>query len=53
MSKLLNLMAMTVGGWIGWEVGSLVSVFTGFVVSMVGSGGGLYLANRFVQRYRP
>ena len=51
MNKLLALIGMTVGGWAGWALGALVSIFTAFIVSMVGTGLGLYAANRFSKRY--
>jgi hypothetical protein len=46
-------MAMTVGGWLGWEAGALVSVFTGYVLSVVGAAVALYVVNRFRVRYLP
>ena len=50
MRGFLNLVGMTVGGWIGWQLGALVSVFTAFVVSTVGTGLGLYAAQRVMKR---
>lgn len=50
MKGLLALAGMTVGGWLGWELGAVVSIFTAFIVSVVGTGVGLYLAQR-LQRY--
>ncbi len=46
MKGILNLAGMTLGGWIGWVVGAPISIFTAFVVSMVGTGLGLYAAQR-------
>lgn len=46
-------MAMTVGGWLGWEAGALVSIFTAYVLSMVGAGVALYVVNRIRLRYLP
>lgn len=46
MKRLLDLIAMTVGGSIGWALGAFVSIFTAFVVSMIGTGLGLYAARR-------
>ena len=51
MSRILAFIGMTAGGWIGWEIGALVSTFTAFVVSVVGTGLGLYAARRFTDRY--
>jgi hypothetical protein len=50
---MLNFIGMTVGGWIGWYLGALVSIFTAFVVSMVGTGLGLYAAQRVTKRLMP
>lgn len=46
MKGILNLVGMTVGGWIGWIIGAPVSVFAAFLVSIVGTGLGLYAAQR-------
>lgn len=46
MKGILNLAGMSLGGWIGWAVGARVSFFTAFVVGMVGTGVGLYVAQR-------
>jgi hypothetical protein len=51
MRGILAFVGMTAGGWIGWVIGARVSTFTAFVLSMVGTGAGLYLANRFAERY--
>jgi len=32
MNRLVNLIGMTAGGWLGWWVGSLVSLFAAFIV---------------------
>ncbi|MGD2069186.1 MAG: hypothetical protein PVI57_10975 [Gemmatimonadota bacterium] len=53
MKRLLDLVAMTVGGWLGWTLGALVSVFTAFIVSVVGMGVGLYAARRMTRRLLP
>lgn len=53
MSKLLNLMGMTIGGWIGWAIGAPISIFTAFVVSMVGTGVGLYVSMKVSRQLLP
>ena len=50
MKRLLDLMAMSLGGWVGWTAGALVSTFTAFVVSVVGTGVGLYAARKVSKR---
>jgi len=46
MGKLLSYMGMFVGSWAGWAIGAQISLFTAFMVSMVGTGIGLYAARR-------
>lgn len=46
MKKIMNLLGMTVGGWIGWAIGAPVSIFLAFIVSIVGTGVGLYFAQK-------
>lgn len=48
MAKLLWFIGATVGGWVGWWLGEQFGgVFTAFVVSMVGTGAGIYWARRY------
>ena len=49
MEKLLVIVGMTIGGYAGWALGAKVSFFAAFVLGMVGTGLGLYLARRFVR----
>ena len=49
MKRLLDLMGMSVGGWLGWTAGAPVSIFTAFIVSIVGTGLGLYLVRRLMR----
>ena len=53
MKRLLNLVGMSAGGWVGWILGAQISVFTAFIVSMVGTGVGLYYTQRAVKRLLP
>ena len=53
MNRLLNLLAMSVGSWLGWIVGAWVSVFMAFIVSVVGMGLGLYAARQITHRLLP
>lgn len=53
MKGILNLMGMTIGGWIGWAIGAQVSIFTAYMVSMVGTGLGLYAAIRTTKYLLP
>jgi hypothetical protein len=42
MSKILALIGATLGGWLGWWFGAHVGIMTAFLVSVVGTGAGLY-----------
>jgi len=53
MQKLLTMMGMTVGGYVGWAIGAPVGFFTAFMVSMVGTAAGLYAARRLADRLLP
>ncbi len=53
MKGFLNLFGMSVGGWIGWALGAQVSIFTAFIVSMVGTGAGLFYTQRAIKRLLP
>jgi hypothetical protein len=44
---------MTIGGWLGWAIGAKVSIFTAFVVSMVGTGVGLYYSQKITRSLLP
>ncbi|MEQ1857527.1 MAG: hypothetical protein ABL963_13795 [Longimicrobiales bacterium] len=50
MKRLFDLIGMTVGGWIGWAMGAYVSMFTAFIVSIVGTGVGLWATRRYLTR---
>ena len=53
MKGFLNFFGISVGGWIGWAIGAQVSIFTAFMVSMVGSGVGLFYSQRAIRRLLP
>ena len=53
MKGFLNLFGMSVGGWIGWALGAQVSFFAAFIVSMVGTGVGLFYSQRAIKRLLP
>jgi len=50
MSKPLALLGATVGGYVGWALGAPAGVMTAFVLSMVGTGAGIYAGRRVAQR---
>lgn len=53
MTRLLNFLGMTLGGWLGWVIGAPVSIFTAFIVSVVGTGVGLYVAQKVTRSLLP
>ncbi len=53
MKRMFGLIGMTAGGWLGWAIGARISIFTAFVVSIVGTGFGLYVAHKIARQYMP
>lgn len=53
MKRILDLVAMSVGSWLGWVVGSRISFFAAFVISAVGTGAGLYASIRLRRSLLP
>ncbi len=51
MSRLLSLVGAGVGGWIGWAIGAHVGPMSAFVLSMIGTGVGLYAGRRLSREY--
>lgn len=51
MNRLLNFLGMMLGGYAGWYLGEPISFFTAFILSMVGTGAGLWGAIWFTHRY--
>jgi hypothetical protein len=51
VNKMVNFLGMTLGGYVGWYLGEPVSFFTAFMLSMVGTGLGLWGAHWAVRRY--
>lgn len=51
MRKLLILMSVSLGGWLGWWLGARVGIMTGFFLSVIGTGLGLYVVQRFIRNY--
>lgn len=51
MTKLLGFVGATVGSYVGWWAGAGIGITTAFMLSMVGTGAGIYAGRRFAQRY--
>lgn len=51
MSKLFMLVGSTLGSYAGWWLGAHAGVMSAFVVSMIGTGLGIYGGRRVAQQY--
>jgi hypothetical protein len=51
MGKLFSFIGATVGGYAGWALGAPVGMTTAFIVSMVGTGIGMYYGRQFSRTY--
>jgi uncharacterized membrane protein YeaQ/YmgE (transglycosylase-associated protein family) len=51
MTKLLGFVGATIGGYAGWAVGAPAGTFAAFVVSMIGTGFGMYWGRRLAQHF--
>ena len=53
MTKLLVLISSTIGGGVGWWVGEALGggIMGAFIVGMVGTGLGIYVARRIADHY--
>ena len=51
MGKLFAFIGSTAGGYIGWALGATVGMTTAFIVSMVGTGIGMYYGRKIAQTY--
>ena len=51
VTKLGAFLGATVGGWIGWYLGAFVGTFTAFIISIVGTGFGMYAGRRFADQW--
>jgi hypothetical protein len=51
MSKFLALVGASLGGWAGWWAGEHFGIMTAFVLSMIGTGLGIYGVSWFNRQY--
>jgi hypothetical protein len=49
MSKMLAFVGSIAGGYAGWALGALEGTFTAYVVSLVGTGAGVYWGRRLAR----
>ena len=53
MSRLLNFIGATIGGSLGWWLGDRWGIMTAFMLSVVGTGVGVYAIRRWFADYLP
>lgn len=51
MRKLFSFVGATVLGYAGWYAGATVGTMTAFVVSMIGTGVGMYYGVKLARRF--
>ena len=51
MVKLFSFIGATVGGYAGWFIGAKVGFTTAFMLSMVGTGVGIYYGRLIARNY--
>jgi hypothetical protein len=51
VGKLFGLLGASAGGALGWWAGARVGLMTAFIVSVVGTGAGMYAARRVQDHY--
>jgi uncharacterized membrane protein YeaQ/YmgE (transglycosylase-associated protein family) len=51
VTKLLGFVGATIGSSLGWWMGSGVGTMTAFMLSMVGTGVGIYFGRRVAHHY--
>ena len=51
MKKLLILIFISIGSWIGWWLGDHVGIMTAYIVSVFGAAAGLYFGRKFMSNY--
>jgi hypothetical protein len=51
MGKLFSFIGATIGSYAGWFLGAKVGFTTAFMLSMVGTGVGIYFGRRIASNY--
>jgi hypothetical protein len=51
MKKVLVILSISIGGWIGWWFGEYFGFMTAYFLSVVGAAAGLYFSRKIMRRY--
>ena len=51
MKKILTIICISAGGWIGWWVGEHVGIMTAYFLSVLGAAAGLYFGRKLMSSY--
>jgi len=51
MKKVLIVLSISIGGWIGWWLGKYFSFMTSYFLSVVGAAAGLYFGRKIMSNY--
>ena len=51
MRKPLAILGAVAGSALGWWLGSFIGIMTAFILSMVGTGFGIYVGARMARHY--
>lgn len=53
MTRIFSMLGASVGGTVGWLLGAKVGLLTGYMLSVLGTGLGMYYAVRLARNYLP
>ena len=51
MKKILIIIWISIGSWIGWWIGEHAGIMTAYLLSVAGGAAGLYFGRKFMMNY--
>ncbi len=51
MNKVLIIIIISIGAWIGWWLGQYVGIMTAYFLSVAGGAAGLYFGRQIMKNY--
>ncbi len=51
MKKVLDILSISIGGWIGWWLGNYFGFMTAYFLSVVGAAAGLYFGRKIMRSF--